>query len=29
MIDINELCNEIYSLKRTRDELTKPIIKSI
>ena len=25
MININELCNEIYSLKRTRDELTKPI----
>ena len=25
MININELCNEIYSLKRTRDELIKPI----
>ena len=25
MININELCNEIYSFKRTRDELIKPI----
>ena len=25
MININELCNKIYSFKRTRDELIKPI----
>lgn len=27
LIDTEKLCNEIYSLKRARDEITKPIIK--